>query len=203
MSKICAGDSSEGGAIFQTQFNLKLKRTTQLNITMSTEVLVDGMTIAEMQATLEQAERKFRRACDQIVLLNERLSSCQIRYKKARDNNRKSLRYPLRLRLAMIEGIRNMYYDYATQKVEEIERLRNVLLNITMTTEVLPDNMTIAEMQAVLEKAERKFRRACDQIVLLNERLSSSQIRYKKARSNNRKSLRYPLRLRLAMIEGI
>ncbi|WAR19793.1 hypothetical protein MAR_001631 [Mya arenaria] len=114
------------GTIFQTQFNLKLKRSTQLNITMSTEVLVDGMTIAEMQATLEQAERKFRRACDQIVLLNERLSSCQIRYKKARDNNRKSLRYPLRLRLAMIEGIRNMYYDYATQKVEEIERLRNV-----------------------------------------------------------------------------
>ncbi|WAR19790.1 hypothetical protein MAR_001628 [Mya arenaria] len=94
---------------------------------MSTEVFPDNVTIAEMQAVLEQTERKFRRACDQIVLLNERLSSCQIRYKKARDSNRKSLRYPLRLRLAMVEGIRNMYYDYATQKVEEIERLRNVL----------------------------------------------------------------------------
>ncbi|WAR19786.1 hypothetical protein MAR_001624 [Mya arenaria] len=94
---------------------------------MSTEVLAEHMNITEMQATLEQAERKFRRACDQIVFLNERLSGCQFRYKKARNNNRKSFRYPLRMRLAVVEGIRDMYYDYATKKVEEIEHLRKVL----------------------------------------------------------------------------
>ncbi|WAR19789.1 hypothetical protein MAR_001627 [Mya arenaria] len=112
---------------------------------MSTEVLADLMTIAEMQATLEQEERKFRRACDQIVLLNERLSSRQFWFKLARDNNRKSLRYPLRLRLAVVDGIRNMYYDYATQKVEEIGLLRNVVADfiiddIDMSDEEPADN---------------------------------------------------------------
>ena len=43
--------------------------------------------------TLSDAERRFRRACDQIVLLNQKLGEVQKRYKKARSTNNRSFRY--------------------------------------------------------------------------------------------------------------
>ena len=51
--------------------------------------------------TLSDAERRFRRACDQIVLLNQKLGEVQKRYKKARSTNNRSFRYNLRLKLAV------------------------------------------------------------------------------------------------------
>jgi len=86
------------------------------------------MTISEVEKRLHQTERKFRRSCDQIVLLNEQLSASHFRYKKARKDERKSHRYPLRLRLAVIEGVRNMFYDYAYRQAAEAEQMRNWLV---------------------------------------------------------------------------
>ena len=59
--------------------------------------------------TLNVAERRFKKACDQIVLLNQRLGEVQKRYKMAKRTNNRSFRYNLRLKLAVIEGARNMY----------------------------------------------------------------------------------------------
>ena len=56
------------------------------------------------QFTLSDAERRFRRACDQIVLLNQKLGEVQKRYKNARRTNNRSFRYNLRLKLAVVEG---------------------------------------------------------------------------------------------------
>ena len=71
--------------------------------------------------TLSDAERRFRRACDQIVLLNQNLGEVQKRYKNARRTNNRSFPYNLRLKLAVVEGVRNMYYDYATQKLTKLQ----------------------------------------------------------------------------------
>lgn len=79
--------------------------------------------------TLSDSERRFRRACDQIVLLNQRLGEVQKRYKNARSTNNRSFRYNLRLKLAVIEGVRNMYYDYAYTKADQVADLRRELFD--------------------------------------------------------------------------
>lgn len=79
--------------------------------------------------TLSDTERRFRRACDQIVLLNQRLGEVQKRYKNARSTNNRSFRYNLRLKLAVIEGVRNMYYDYAYTKADQVADLRRELFD--------------------------------------------------------------------------
>lgn len=85
------------------------------------------LSLQEVQTTLLRAENQFRRACDQIVLVNVKLRACSVRYRRAKATNMKSFRYPLRLRLAVVEGVRNMYYDYATQKAQEIGHLRRII----------------------------------------------------------------------------
>ena len=75
-----------------------------------------------------EAKYQFRRSCDQIILINQTLRSLNHWYRKSKTANMKSFRYPLRLRLATVEGIRNIYYDYAKLKAEEVQSLREALL---------------------------------------------------------------------------
>jgi hypothetical protein len=42
-------------------------------------------------------------------------------------SNHKSFRYSLRLRIAIVDGMRNMYYDYAHKKAEVVTELRQEL----------------------------------------------------------------------------
>ncbi|WAR07222.1 hypothetical protein MAR_017180 [Mya arenaria] len=70
--------------------------------------------------SLTEAEGRFQKACDQIVLLNHRLGEVQKRYKMAKRSNNKAFRYNLRLKLAVIEGVRNMYYDFAYSKADAL-----------------------------------------------------------------------------------
>ena len=76
---------------------------------------------------LLDTERRFRRACEQIVQLNYKLDDLQRRYLKAKKENMRTFRYSLRLRLAVVEGLRNTYYDYAHQKAESVAELRQEL----------------------------------------------------------------------------
>ena len=76
---------------------------------------------------LKATEYCFKRACDQIVQLNRKMESVMQRYHSARSNVNRNFRYKLRLRLAVVEGIRNRYYDYANLKANEIVTLRREL----------------------------------------------------------------------------
>ena len=77
-----------------------------------------------MYAELYETESRFRRACEQIILLNNSLEDLQLRYDKARVDNHKSFRYNLRLKMATVEGVRNSYYEYACWKAETVAELR-------------------------------------------------------------------------------
>lgn len=77
--------------------------------------------------SLVNSERRFRRACEQIVLLNQKLEELQLRYGRAKSDNLRSYRYSLRLRLAVVEGLRNTYYEYAHGKADEVAELRQEL----------------------------------------------------------------------------
>jgi hypothetical protein len=79
--------------------------------------------------SLTEAEGRFKKACDQIVLMNHRLGEVQKRYKMAKRSNNRAFRYNLRLKLAAIEGVRNMYYDYAYNKADRVAELRRELFD--------------------------------------------------------------------------
>lgn len=81
----------------------------------------------DKRSTLVDSERRFKRACEQIVQLNYSLDALQQRYNKAKKDNHRSFRYSLRLRIAVVDGMRNMYYDYAHNKAETIAELRQEL----------------------------------------------------------------------------
>ena len=71
-----------------------------------------------------QLEQKFNTACSCLKSLNSNIAIMQTRYDRASKVNRRSYRYTLRIRLVVMEGIRNMYYHYAMQKAEELEQAK-------------------------------------------------------------------------------
>lgn len=73
---------------------------------------------------LKEAERKFKKSCGQIFLLNKQLEDMQERYRKAKIANFRCFRYNLRLKLAVVEGTRNMFYEYAYAQADVITNLR-------------------------------------------------------------------------------
>ena len=76
---------------------------------------------------LVENERRFKKACEQIVQLNYSLDALQLRYNRAKKDNNRSFRYTLRLRIAVVDGMRNMYFDYAHKKAEAVADLRQEL----------------------------------------------------------------------------
>ena len=78
----------------------------------------------ELYTNLHETEMKFKKACEQVVLLNDKLEGLQRRYDKARNENHRSFRYNLRLKMATVEGVRNAFYEYACEKAERIAELR-------------------------------------------------------------------------------
>ena len=86
-----------------------------------------GMKKFELYAQLYESQRRFSRACDQILLLNSRLQGLQKRYLSARYSDYKTFRFPLRMRILIAEGLVKRYYHYADMKRSEILDLRNEL----------------------------------------------------------------------------
>ena len=77
---------------------------------------------------IQRLDRKFERACDQIVLLNNEILDLQSRYDRAASEHQRSWRYYLRLRIATVEGIRDMYHKYATLRADELDELQGRLV---------------------------------------------------------------------------
>lgn len=74
----------------------------------------------ETYAQLYDCQRRFSRACDQILLLNTRLHGLRKRYLSARSSDYKTFRFPLRMRILVVEGMVKRYYHYADMKRSEI-----------------------------------------------------------------------------------
>ena len=105
-----------------------------------------GVLTAKFSA-LHRAQTKFRKACIQLKLLNKQLTDMKDRYSRAKDENFRCFRYNLRLKLAVIEGVRNMYYDYAYMKAEDVARLRQDLFGDNLAI-VVSDSETDDDFEA-------------------------------------------------------
>lgn len=93
------------------------RRVTRSTSTSTRQTQQETDSVADMKTELQQTEIRFRKACNQINLLNRKMESIHKRYNCAKKNNHRVFRYKLRLRLAVVEGLRNMYYEYANKKV--------------------------------------------------------------------------------------
>ena len=77
-----------------------------------------------LQLALDATKRKFRRACEQIVYLNSKLSGMQARYDVAREKNLCTFWYSFHLQLVVIEGTKKVYHDYALLQAKRIRSLQ-------------------------------------------------------------------------------
>ena len=82
-----------------------------------------------MLARFHAQDGKFRRACKEIRQLNHRLEDKQIWYDRAYSQNMRSARYTLRLQLATMEGMRNIFYEYASRLADELEEIQDQLIS--------------------------------------------------------------------------
>ena len=82
----------------------------------------------ELMNQIKQMNKKFRLACKQVVLMNNEIEYLQNRYDRAVEQSSRNYRYFLRLKIATIEGIRNMFYDYASQHADKLDALHVKLL---------------------------------------------------------------------------
>ena len=76
------------------------------------------------QQRLASIEKRFLLCCQQITLVDQHLDALQIRYIRASQDLNRSRRYILRLQIATVEGVRNIYYQYAKIKGSEIAKMR-------------------------------------------------------------------------------
>jgi len=77
---------------------------------------------------LKQMNKKFRLSCNQVVILNNEIEYLQNRYDKAVEDHRRSFRYFLRLKIATLEGVRNMIYEYACRRADQLDTMHEQLL---------------------------------------------------------------------------
>ena len=92
-------------------------------------------TIAKMRVV----DRKFRYSCRQITLLNHRIKDKQVRFDRAHRINQRSLWYNLRLQLSTLEGVKNMFLEYAYKHADELEALQHTLLEVGNLSETEED----------------------------------------------------------------
>ena len=73
-------------------------------------------------------ENKFEKACAQLRTLNNKITSVQHRYDRAASINQRSFRYSLRIQLVELEGVRNMFWQYARRKAEDLDSMKQIIL---------------------------------------------------------------------------
>lgn len=93
--------------------------------------LLNMKTTRETIYKIRDMNKKFRRACSNLILINNLIDEVEVRYNRAVAADRRSYRYILRLRLCTLEGVRNMFYEYAYSRADELEKMQLKLYNTT------------------------------------------------------------------------
>ena len=115
---------------YKTARNIALLHSLHLKKTRPATFITMVMKTFEMYAKLHDSQRRFNRACDQILLLNTRLRGLRKRYNSAKTSDSKTFRFPLRMRMMVVEGLVKTYDHYADMKRTEILECRAELTKI-------------------------------------------------------------------------
>ena len=104
---------------------------------------------AAVREDLVVAEQHFRRACEQVLILNKEVEHLTKRYETAETVGNKTLRDQLRLRISVAEGVRNMFYEFAAHKATVITQLQRLVL----ATELDDDDSSDIELSAMMNES--------------------------------------------------
>ena len=77
-----------------------------------------------LERTIKSVAVKFERACWQVRLLNQQLDDLELRFKCSTENGNRVYNYNQRIKLCVIEGVRNVYYEYAQRIGDKLDDLR-------------------------------------------------------------------------------
>ena len=92
-------------------------------------------TIEMLTTQLHVLERKFHRACRQVLILNNKIIELLERYNRAQEVDRESFRYSLDLQLTTTVAVKDMYHEYACRRSDEMDAIQDYLVIVG----VLPD----------------------------------------------------------------
>ena len=84
-------------------------------------------------------DRKFRRSCHQVSLLNQRIKDKKTRYDRASRGNLRTFRHTLRIQLATLENMRDAFYEYAARRADELDALQDVLVEAGVLSDTEED----------------------------------------------------------------
>ena len=77
---------------------------------------------------LKDTYKKFRTACDQVILLNNNIESAQIRFERAVRSGHQPMRYTLRMQVHTLEKVRDMIYEYSHGLAKEMNKLQQIII---------------------------------------------------------------------------
>ncbi|KAH3752873.1 hypothetical protein DPMN_187499 [Dreissena polymorpha] len=98
-----------------------------------------------MQVKLTSAERQFRYACRQVMIISSHLEEATLQYHVADRTGNKIFSYNIRLRLSILDGVRNMFYEFAAKKAAEIIELQQSVFDV-----IEPRDVTLGESDSDL-----------------------------------------------------
>ena len=129
------------------------KISTMNNIPTTSTSLVevnDVITHFEMLRRYLDLDHKFGLACRQLKMLNSSLAELEDRYDRAFRDNLRSFRYSLGLRMTTLEGVKNMYYEYAERCVARMEDMQVTLEGLGL----LPDSDDVSLSDSFSEDSD-------------------------------------------------
>lgn len=85
----------------------------------------------ELILKISHVDRKFRRARQQIIVLNNNIEALIVRFQRSDRQNKKSFKCSKRLQVATVEGVRDMFYEYARRQCEDMDDLQDKLKELT------------------------------------------------------------------------
>ena len=101
----------------------------------------DNTRLSYLEETLFFREQEFKRACDQITILNREITYLHKRYTQVNAHNQRSFRYNFRLRIATLEGVRCVFYKYAEHRASMLDQINQQLY--TLQSQEKQHNVTI------------------------------------------------------------
>ena len=90
-----------------------------------------GKTVKDEIYRIRDLNKKFRLSCTQLIHINSLIEDVETRYNRSQAENRRSYRYILHLKLCSLEGVRNMFYEYAYVQGDRLEDMQLDLFNRT------------------------------------------------------------------------
>lgn len=75
---------------------------------------------AKTSVTLKGVEKRLHKVCDQMTILHTRIENLGLRYQRTKHTPGSPLNQSLSMQLNVLQGMYNVYYQYAAKQTEKL-----------------------------------------------------------------------------------